>query len=178
MLSHNIIRLVFERGRFTHEAASLMALVFFYYCLGLVPFAAVRLMNFYLFACNEAVAFFRLAVSQYALNIVFDLFYVGVLHLGAKGIPLGMLTAVAFACSLAWRRNLGKVREAIDRPLARFALKVAMGSGAAALVIWALRVWLPAPQTGLWNFFYLCITCGSGGVIYLLALLVTGILSF
>jgi putative peptidoglycan lipid II flippase len=177
MLSHNIIRLVFERGRFTHEAASLMAMVFFYYCLGLVPYAAVRLMNFYLFARNEAGPFFRLAVLQYALNIAFDLFYVGILHLGAKGIPLGMLTSVVVVCGVAWRRDLGNLRDAIDRPLGRFALKVMIGSGAAALAIWALRLWMAAPQTGLGNFVYLCITCGAGSVIYLLTLLMTGILS-
>jgi putative peptidoglycan lipid II flippase len=177
MLSHNIIRLFFERGQFTHEAASLMALVFFYYCLGLLPFAAVRLMNFYLFARNEAAAFFRLAVIQYALNVGFDLFYVGVLHLGAKGIPLGMLTAVIFSCGLAWRWDLGKVRDAIDRTLGLFALKVAAGCVLAALAIWGLRAWLAAPQTGPGNFAYLCATCGAGTVAYLLVLMVSGILS-
>ena len=35
--------------------------------------------------------------------------------------------------SSSWRRDLGKLRDAIDRALGRFALKVAMGSGAAAL---------------------------------------------
>jgi putative peptidoglycan lipid II flippase len=177
MLSHNIIRLFFERGRFTHEAASLMALVFFYYCLGLLPFAAVRLMNFYLFACNEAASFFRLAIFQYALNIGFDLFYVGILHLGAKGIPLGMLTAVVLACGLAWRQDLGKVRDAIDRTLGLFALKVGVGCALAALAVWGLRLWMAAPQTGLGNFAYLCITCGAGSVAYLLLLFVSGILS-
>ena len=177
MLSHHIIRLIFERGRFTHEAASLMALVFFYYCLGLVPYAAVRLMNFYLFARNEATAFFRLAVFQYAVNIGFDLFYVGVLHLGAKGIPLGMLTSVILACGLAWHRNLGNVRESIDRTLGLFALKVAAGCGLAALAIWGLSVWLSVPQTGFGTFVYLCVTCGAGSLAYLTALMVTGILS-
>ena len=177
MLSHNIIRLFFERGQFTHEAASLMALVFFYYCLGLLPFAAVRLLNFYLFACNEAASFFRLAIFQYALNIGFDLFYVGVLHTGAKGIPLGMLTAVICACGLAWRRDLGNVRGAADRLLGQFALKVGVGCALAALAIWALRVLMAAPRTGLANFIYLCITCGSGSVVYLLVLIVSGVLS-
>ncbi len=177
MLSHNIIRLFFERGRFTHEAASLMALVFFYYSLALVPFAAVRLMNFYLFACNEASSFFRLAIFQYLLNISFDLFYVGVLHTGAKGIPLGMLTAVVAACGYAWQRNMGNVREAIDRLLGWFTLKVAAGCALAAVAVWALRAWMAAPVSGLGNFVYLCVTCGAGSVVYLLVLTVTGILS-
>jgi putative peptidoglycan lipid II flippase len=177
MLSHNIIRLFFERGRFTHDAASLMALVFFYYCLGLLPYAAVRLMNFYLFACNEAGSFFRLAIFQYVLNIAFDLFYVGVLHLGAKGIPLGMLTSVVFACWLAWYRNLGNVRDAIDGTLGQFTLRVGVGCVLAALAVWGLRLWMAAPQTGYGNFVYLCITCGAGSAVYLMLLFVSGILS-
>ena len=177
MLSHNIIRLFFERGRFTHDAASLMALVFFYYSLALVPFAAVRLMNFYLFACNEAPSFFKLAIFQYALNIGFDLFYVGVLHTGAKGIPLGMLTAVVAACGYAWLRNMGNVRGAIDRLLGLFTLKVAAGCALAALAVWALRAWMAAPVSGLGNFVYLCVTCGAGSVVYLIVLTATGILS-
>lgn len=177
MLSQNIIRLFFERGSFTHEAASLMALVFFYYCLGLLPYAAVRLMNFYLFACNEAASFFRLAIFQYTLNIGFDLFYVVVLHLGAKGIPLGMLTSVVFACGLAWCRDLGHIRDAIDRTLGLFALKVGVGCLLAALAVWELRLWMAAPQAGLGNFVYLCITCGAGSAVYLMLLFVSGVLS-
>lgn len=174
MLSRNIIRLVFERGRFTHEAASLMALVFFYYCLSLLPYAAMRLMNFYLFARNEARPFFRLAVFQYALNIVFDLFYVGLLHLGAKGIPLGMATAIVAACALAWWRDLGKLHNAFDHALAQFAIKVGIGCGVAALAVWSLRTWMATPATGLGNFVFLIITCGAGSVVYLLVLIVTG----
>ncbi|MEJ2009642.1 MAG: lipid II flippase MurJ [Acidobacteriota bacterium] len=177
MLSHNIIRLIFERGHFTSEASSLMALVFFYYCLSLLPYAGVRLMNFYLFARNEAAVFFRLAAFQYSLNIAFDLFYVGILHTGAKGIPLGMLTSVIIASGFVYFRNLGKLRDVLDRALSLFALKVASGSALAALAIWVLRAWMAAPKTGLGNFVYLCITCGAGSVAYLLVLLLSGTLS-
>jgi hypothetical protein len=38
-------------------------------------------------------------------------------------------------------------------------------------------VWLAAPQNGLGNFIYLCITCGAGSLAYLLVLRVSGILS-
>jgi len=80
-------------------------------------------------------------------------------------------------CGVAWHRNLGKVREAIDRALGLFALKVSIGCGLATMVIWGLSVWLSAPQTGFGNFIYLCITCGAGGLAYLLVLMVSGILS-
>ncbi|HEX5411490.1 MAG TPA: lipid II flippase MurJ [Terriglobia bacterium] len=177
LLSYNIIRLIFERGRFTHEASSLMALVFFYYSLALLPYAAVRLMNFYLFACNEAAAFFQLAIFQYALNIGFDLLYVMTFHLGTKGIPLGLLTSVVFACGLAWSRDLGNLRAALDRALGGFAIKVFVGCFLAVLAVWGVRVWLSAPQTSVGNLVYLCITCGAGSAVYLMLLFVSGVLS-
>lgn len=176
MLDRNIIQLVFERGQFTRQAVSLMALVFFYYCLSLLPFAAVRLMNFYLFARNEASSFFRLAVFQYGLNIGCDLFYVGVLHVGAKGIPLGMFTAILSSCGLAYGRDLGRVRDVIDRAFGIFALKIGFASGLSALAITALRFFLATPVTGLANFVYLCVTCGAGSVVYFLALVCLGTL--
>jgi len=120
---------------------------------------------------------FQVGSFQYALNIGFDLFYIGVLHTGAKGIPLGMLTAVVAACGYAWLRNMGNVRGAIDRLLGWFTLKVAAGCALAAVAVWALSAWMAAPVSGLGNFVYLCVTCGAGSVVYLMVLTVTGILS-
>jgi len=88
-----------------------------------------------------------------------------------------MFTAVVFACGLAWRRDLGRLRDVFDRTLGLFALKVGLGSGLAALAIWGLRAWMAAPETGPGNFVYLCIICGAGSVAYLLVLMVSGILS-
>jgi len=81
----------------------LMALVFFYYNFSLLFYSLLRLLTFRLFARGEAGPFLRLSLVWYGLNIAFDLFFVGVLGLGAKGIPLGMLGSSVVACVMAWR---------------------------------------------------------------------------
>src|SRR5207249_2670716 len=104
-LSRPIIQFSFQRGNFTPEATSLMAAVFFYYCLSLALFAGFRAFSFYMFARQEGGLFVRVSLILYGLNIAFDLFYVGVLQIGPRGIPLGLLSGLVVTCALAYRRN-------------------------------------------------------------------------
>jgi len=170
LLAHNIIRLVFERGHFTPAATALMSQVFFYYCLSLLPLSFIRLLTYYLFARAESGAFLRLSILLYSLNLGFDLFYVGVLRLGARGIPLGLLVASVFVSTLAITRNLGDLRGALGRDEVRRASRNLLGATLTALTVWTLRLWLAPPPSGLRNFIYLCELCGTGSVAYLAAL--------
>ncbi len=170
-LPRSIIRLVFQHGLFTPEATLLMSHVFFYYSLSLLFFAGFRVFTFYLFARQEAGTFLRLSMLQYALTILFDIVYVGLLHTGAVGIPLGMLTALAVVWGFAYTRNSGQLRRALDRPFAVFSLKMLAGSVLTALVLEALRAAIPAPQKTFGNFLYLCELCGAGSLVFSLVVL-------
>ena len=172
MLAHNIIRLVFERGHFNSAATGLMSSIFFFYCLSLVPLSFLRLLTFYLFARVESGAFLRLSVLLYTLNLGFDLFYVGVLRLGAKGIPLGLLMASVIVCALSIRRNLGDFRQALGRSELHLAGRNFLGALLAALAIWTLRPWATPPLSAFQNFLHLTELCAVGGVAYLAALTV------
>jgi putative peptidoglycan lipid II flippase len=170
-LSPNIIRLIFERGNFTAQATALMGRIFLYYSLSLFLYAALRLLNVYLFARNEAMAFLRLAAFQIPLNIILDLLFVGVFHWFAAGIPLAMLTSMSAACAVAYVRDLGNLRESLNRALGEYALKILLASGLAAVVAVALGGGLAAPRTGVANFLFLCETCGAGTFAFFAALL-------
>ncbi len=170
MLPHNIIRLVFQRGQFTPGATDQMTTIFFYYSLSLLPFAFIRLLDFALFARREPNVYLRLTLLHYGLVLVFDLFYVGVVRFGAKGIPLGFLTGSLLASGLAIRRNLGDLHVTLNRSLGLFAIKNLLGAFSAMVVVGALRFGLPMPNTGAQDFTFLCITCGLGSVAYLVTL--------
>jgi putative peptidoglycan lipid II flippase len=170
LLNQNIIRLVFERGHFTAEATDLMARVFFYYSLSLLLFSFVRVLTFYLFARNEGATFLRLTLALYGLNVLFDLVYVGLLHWGAIGIPLGLLTALALTCWAAFHLDLAGLKEALDRTFRIFALKNLVGALLAVVSVEALRLWLKAPTTGFENFIHLCGLCGTGSLVFLATL--------
>jgi putative peptidoglycan lipid II flippase len=167
MLAHNVIRLVFQRGQFTAGATGTMTTIFFYYSLSLLPFAFIRLLNCSLFARREPGAYVRLTMLHYGLILIFDLFYVGVLRVGAKGIPLGFLTGTLIACALAIQRNLGDLDFALDRVLGRFAMKNLVAAILTALSVAVPRFWWPRPDTGPQDFTFLCITCGLGSVVYI-----------
>lgn len=173
-LSHNIIRLAFQRGNFTPQATDLMSTVFFYYSLSLIFFALVRLLSFYLFARFEPGTYIRLALFQYALNVTFDLFYVGVLHLGAKGIPLGFLTGLVGTCALAYWRNLANFQQVVDPELITFTGKAVLASVCAAAEMSALRMLYGMPPTNFANFIYLCVMCSTGGAVFFAVMALSG----
>jgi len=170
LLDHNIMRLIFERGSFTAADTALMSTVFLYYSLSLLLFASFRILIFYLFARREAWIFFRLSLLMYSLNAAFDLIYVGAFRLGAKGIPLGLLTALVVVSGVAFRRNICDLQHALDRWLRSFMVKNLLAAVLAAVVVWALRWWLTPSPTGFGNFLYLCEVCGAGSLVYLVTL--------
>ncbi len=167
LLNRNIVRLVFEHGNFTADATALMSMVFFYYSLSLLLFAAVRVLVFYLFARQEGGWFIRLSLLHYGLTIAFDLLYVGALRMGAKGIPLGLLTGLVVTCIWAFQRNLAGLQTILDRSLGVFAAKNFAGAALAALLIYVLRSRLGAPQNSSESFLYLCKLCGVGSLVFL-----------
>jgi len=170
MLAHNVIRLVFQRGQFTTGATEVMTMIFFYYSLSLLPFAFVRLLSFCLFARREPGVYLRLTLLHYSLVLIFDLFYVGILRVGAKGIPLGFLTGSLIACGLAIHRNLGDLDVTMDRVLGRFVVKNLVAALFIGLSVGALHFWSPRPDTAPQDFTFLCISCGLGSVVYLATL--------
>jgi putative peptidoglycan lipid II flippase len=174
LLDQNIIRLVFERGNFTAEATGMMSRVLFYYSLSLLLFAFLRVLAFYLFARQEAGMFFRLSVLQHALNIAFDLLFVGVLRMGAIGIPLGLLTGLSLTSLLTFRQNLADLQESLDRPFGIFALKNVAGAALTAVSVGMLQAWLKPPTTGFDNLLYLCAVCGVGCGVFLATLAALG----
>lgn len=165
-LDRNIVRLIFERGNFTPEATVLMSTVFFYYSLSLLLYSYLRALTFYLFARQETGVFLRLSMLQYGLTVAFDLLYVGVLQMGAKGIPLGLLTSLMVTTGWALQRNLADLRRAHDRSLGVFTAKNLLGAALAALAVWGMRAWVEAPTSGLENFLYLCKLCGVGSLVF------------
>ena len=97
---------------------------------------------------------------------MFDLIYVAGFGLGAKGIPLGLLTASGLAGALAYQRNVADLRIDFDRAFGWFTLKNLLAGSLAALAVLGLRWTVQIPQTNAANFVYLCELCGAGAVVF------------
>ena len=150
-----------------------MAMVLFYYSFSLLPFAFIRILSFHMFARNEGGVYLRVALFLYGLNIGFDLLYVAVFRMGAKGIPLGLFSSALCAAWLTFHRNICDLRSVMDRSLALFASKVLVGAVSCAAVVGLLQVEAPAPASGWGDFVYLCLLCGAGSLVFFLALIWT-----
>src|SRR5439155_27016547 len=111
--------------------------------------------------------FVRVSLVLYGLNIAFDLFYVGVLQIGPRGIPLGLLSGLVVTCALAYRRNVAELRLVFERPLGTFTLKTLAASGMAAAVVAVLHVRMQGADTGFPNFLYLCELCSAGSLVFI-----------
>ena len=163
-------RMVFERGSFTRDATVLMAMVFFYYTLSLLPYSFIRLLTFYLFARNEPQVYLKLSIFAYSLTVGFDLIFVGLLGMGAKGIPLGMLAGFSITSILLVQRNAGEIRNILDRTLGSFAARNLASGLLAAATAWGLGGWMKPATNASGDFVYLCAVCGAGSVVYLVSL--------
>lgn len=165
-----IMALVFERGRFSPEAAHTMALIFFCYALSLLPWSFIRLLVYHLFSRHEMREFLRLVALYYSLTVVLDLIYVFGLHFGPKGIPLALLTSAIVTCSAAYARNLADLREVFNRGLKVLAGKNLAAGVLAAVVMWRLGLWLGPAHGSPHLALFLAGTCGPGIVVFLLVM--------
>lgn len=161
-----IMQLVFQRGQFSPAATRLMALIFFCYCLSLLLFSAVRLLNYYLFARHEMRSFLRLSGLYYSLTVALDILYVAVLHLGAKGIPLAFFTSLIVTGLAAWAENLAGIRSICDRALGKLVIKDVVAAVMAGAAMWRLSLWLRTPREGPALLLFLFVNCGIGCAVF------------
>jgi putative peptidoglycan lipid II flippase len=177
LLNRSIIQLVFERGRFTPEATELMATIFFYYSLSLLHFSFVRILTFYLFARHEIGIFFRFALLLYGVNVALDLFFVGLLRLGAIGIPLGLLVSQILVCGLVYHRDVAEMKQVFNRSLGAFALKNVLAAALTALTVESLDVGLRTSLAAWGNFISLTVLCGTGTLVFVATLAISRAIS-
>ncbi len=178
MLSRPIIRLVFEHGLFDATAASRMEHVFFYYSLSLPLYSTLRLIIFYLFARRESRNFLRLSAFNYTLTVACDLLFVGIMHMGVKGIPLGLFTSLCVTCLLVYLRDVASLRRIMNPGFAVFVGKIAAAAALTAVLTAVLKRSVAAGFTTPQLFFSLTMVCAAGCLVFIAVLVVTKALSF
>ncbi|MGH9343748.1 MAG: murein biosynthesis integral membrane protein MurJ [Terriglobia bacterium] len=162
-----IMQLLFQRGSFSPEATARMALIFFCYSLCLLPLSGLRLLNFYLFARHEMKSFLYLGALYTGLACGLYVLFVVVFHLGAKGVPLGLLAAMILTGAAAYGWNLAGVQRIFDRSLAVLAGKDLAALVIAGLAMRRLSLLVHAPRGIPELVLFLCVVCGIGCMIFL-----------
>ncbi len=162
-----IMQLMFQRGSFSAGATARMALIFFCYSLCLLPLSGLRLLNFYMFARHEMKGYLYLSALYTGLACALYALFVRVFHLGAKGVPLGLLTALILTGVAAYGHDLAGIQSVFDRTLAALAGKDMTALAIAGLAMWRLSLVFRTPRGVPELLLFLCALCGVGCMIFL-----------
>jgi putative peptidoglycan lipid II flippase len=166
-----VIRLLFERGRFTAEASQLTGLVLSFYAISILFLGYFRVVQAYFYAALKARVVLALFILLALVSIGLDLWLAS--RIGVQGIAVGFavgtLLVTAVGLWLLWRDTVSRAaleaseRRAIERQLVdllildgKVALASAVMAGAtlAALHLLPETPWslLPALLLGLFLF--------------------------
>ena len=163
LLSDDIVRLLYERGRFLPADTTATAMVLRYYAVGLIGYSAARITAPVFYALHRSRVPVILSTVTIALNLVLAPLLVQ--QLGVRGLALStsigaLFNATALVVLLA--RHLGP---APFRPLGSTVLRASLASVAMALAVTAshraLRVWWPGDQL-VTQAFTVAATIGVG----------------
>jgi putative peptidoglycan lipid II flippase len=145
-----VVRLLYERGKFTAADTQATAAALFLYAFGLVGYTGVKVLAPAFYALGRPRVPLAASLLAVATNLVVIL--IGHAALGYRAIALGTALGSLFNASLLVvlfeRRVGGLFGHGLLRPISRM-LVAAVAMGAAA---WAVSAWLESRlgTTGLW----------------------------
>jgi putative peptidoglycan lipid II flippase len=170
-LAQPIVSLLFQRGAFDQDAASLTAMVLSMYMVGFTFLVMLRILLSTFYAFQDTKTPFGIRVGMLGLNLTADLILLPVL--GVLGLALATSFTYAVNCiPAAWflRKRIGPLRLSINRYLA----KTVAAALAMATVAWALHGQLHQMMGGatfLRQLLAVGVSTLAGGIVYLVALI-------
>ncbi|HVU33926.1 MAG TPA: murein biosynthesis integral membrane protein MurJ [Opitutaceae bacterium] len=135
VLSHPIVRLLYQHGKFTAEDAAAMAPLVMLFVIGLPFFSIVNLTVRAFYAVKDTRTPVRVALVDFVVNLVLS---VVLKHwFGAPGLVIASTTAIIVQTLLLQRALARKLPEMRFTPLWRSVGKVILASAVMSLVVWA-----------------------------------------
>ncbi|MGE0450066.1 MAG: murein biosynthesis integral membrane protein MurJ [Vicinamibacterales bacterium] len=139
-LSHDIVGLLLERGRFTAQDTAATAAALSLYAVGLVGYSTTRIASPVFYALGRNRIPVALSAISVAVNLLCSLLLVDIIGFSGLALATSLAALVnASICVLLLRRQLGGLDGA---RLASTALKVAAGSAAMWLTVVTVNGWL------------------------------------
>ncbi len=170
VLSEPIVRLLFERGRFTAESTAHCAFALQFSALGLTFFSATGILARAFYARKDTKTPMKVAVSSMVANIAFALCLMWPLREGGLALANSLSAAVnATALFIMLRRGVGSLH---GRKLASAAARIMLASLIMAAACRATHSWLAArltPDTLPHNLALALVPVAVGVVVYFAA---------
>ncbi|QPN61125.1 murein biosynthesis integral membrane protein MurJ [Synechococcus sp. CBW1002] len=184
-LAGPIVALIYERGAFDAGAAALVGGLLMAYGVGMPAYLARDVLVRVFYALGDGTTPFRFSMAGIGLNVAFDWLLVGgpspwglqlpALNFGAPGLVLATVAVNLITCAgllLALQARLGAMPL---RLWGRDTLLLLLAALAAALVAWALSVWVAWPAGLLGRLLQTSLSAGLGLAIYGLAASAAGV---
>ena len=179
-----IVALVYERGAFDAQAASLVSGLLMAYGVGMPVYLARDLLVRVFYALGDGTTPFRLSTAGIGLNVVFDWLLVGgptpwgpqlPFNFGATGLVLATVAINLLTCAallVGLHSRLGGL------PLQRWAfdgVKVLWAGLAAGFAAWALATLMQWPQDLLGLLIEVCLSVITGLAVFALISISLGV---
>ncbi len=150
VLASPIVRLIYERGRFTAEDTAATAAALMFYAPGLIGYSAVKIASPTFYALRDSRTPVTISMLSVAANVAFNLALVQVL--GYRGLALGTaLSALLNAGVLLWLLR-GRLAGLEGRRVATTLVKILAASAVMAAAALAALHGLEraVPGSGVW----------------------------
>lgn len=167
ILSVPIIRLIFERGRFSAGDTQITAMVLEAYAGGLAFYAAIKVLAPVFYALDKPQIPFRVSVLGILLNLGFNLLFLKGFHLGLVSLPV-TTSVIALLNFLQLyfmiNREVGTV---FSRKDLGGLFRIILACAAMALVVWGLQRLIGLENRGfLINGLLLALKISLGALAY------------
>jgi putative peptidoglycan lipid II flippase len=138
VLRETIISAIYEMGQFTPQAARQTALALACYAVGLVGYAAARVINPAFYALNDSRTPMVITACSVAINLATALTLLGVVGLGHEGLALSTSTVAIFSSMTLFLVMRSRIGGLYGRDLLRTFSRVSLASLVMGAVVWLM----------------------------------------
>ena len=139
VLAPSIVRICFERGAFDRAATLMTAQTLSCLAIGLVAYAASKVLSGAFYALHDTRTPVRLAIQAFALNMLFAVFLIGPLRVGGLALATALSSSInawRLIKALEWRLDMPLLPNLV-KPVGRMGVAAGL-MGVAAWGMWAL----------------------------------------
>lgn len=177
LVPEELIGVLFERGEFTHADTLRSAPALACLSIGLPAFVAVKILSTAYWSRQDTMTPVKIAVMMSAFNIIVAVIMVQFIDVAGIALATG-LSGIA-QCILLWRGLRGNEMTSFDARLKKAVLKIGFCAGLMGAVLLGVAHgfadWFGSEES-LRKLIALAVLVGGGGMVYLVAAQLTGLL--
>ena len=175
ILSHPIIRILFQRGEFTTYSTAITSSALFFYSFGLLAYAGIKILVSTYYAMGDTRTPVKTAAVSLAVNLVLNLILMWPLKIGGLALATSIAATTNFIILyVLLARRIGDL--GLSRMLSSLA-RIGTSTLVMGTVTFLMLRWIMAADglSTVTEIFRLLATVGVSGIVYLVAAYLIGV---